>query len=67
MYNSGPTVHAGLTKLMHDEDNKLGLRVINDAGDSWMMFGDNVYFDESNAANHASLFDHFHRRNHRQF
>jgi hypothetical protein len=43
---------AGLcAKGMHDEDNKFGLWVENEAGDKWVAYGDARYRDWCNAAN----------------
>ena len=31
-----------LSKYMHDEDNKFGLRVTNVRGDKWIAYGDGM-------------------------
>ncbi|MBN9230463.1 MAG: phospholipase [Legionella sp. 40-6] len=43
-----------LANLMHDEDNRLGVNVVNAAGLSWKAYGDN-YLMQSQAANHRYI------------
>ncbi len=38
-------------KSMHAEDNYNGLWVDNEAGDRWIAYGDDRYFDDANTAN----------------
>lgn len=38
-------------KRMHDEDNKFGLWVENELGDTWVAYGDGRYRDPGNTAN----------------
>ncbi|HEY1014700.1 MAG TPA: hypothetical protein VGE07_18460 [Herpetosiphonaceae bacterium] len=40
-----------LSRYMHDEDNYFGLFVRNRLGESWVSFGDKMYFETVNAAN----------------
>lgn len=40
---------------MHDEDNKLGLKVKNANGATWTAYGDSYFFDAANAQNRMML------------
>lgn len=40
-----------ITRFMHDEDSKFGLKVRNGHGEQWRAFGDKRYFDAANADN----------------
>lgn len=37
-----------LSKYMHDEDNKFGLRVTNRRGDKWIVYGDGQLLKDYN-------------------
>lgn len=39
------------SKFMHDEDNKVGLWLVNKRGDTWQAFGDSKMFDPNNQLN----------------
>lgn len=40
-----------ITRFMHDEDSKFGLKVRNGHGEQWRAFGDKRYFDATDADN----------------
>ncbi|MHB2246097.1 phospholipase [Pseudomonas fitomaticsae] len=40
-----------ITRFMHDEDSKFGLKVRNEHGEQWRAFGDKRYFDATDADN----------------
>lgn len=40
-----------LSKFMHDEDGKYGLRVTNGRGDKWVAYGDGMLLDEKSKDN----------------
>lgn len=40
-----------ITRFMHDEDSKFGLKVINGNGDQWRAYGDKRYFDNGDSEN----------------
>ncbi|XP_078366364.1 uncharacterized protein LOC144650543 isoform X2 [Oculina patagonica] len=40
-----------LSKCMHDEDGKYGLRVTNASGDKWIAYGDGMLLDEKSKDN----------------
>lgn len=40
-----------ITRFMHDEDSKFGLKVRNGHGEQWRAFGDKRYFDTTDADN----------------
>ncbi|WP_323160029.1 phospholipase [Pseudomonas fluorescens] len=40
-----------ITRFMHDEDSKFGLKVCNGHGEQWRAFGDKRYFDTTDADN----------------
>ncbi|MFJ2714867.1 phospholipase [Pseudomonas sp. NPDC087346] len=44
-----------VTRFMHDEDSKFGLKVRNARGDQWRAFGDKRYFDATDADNRAQV------------
>ena len=41
-----------LSKYMHDEDNKYGLRVTNKRGDKWIAYGDGMLMNEESEGNY---------------
>ena len=41
-----------LSKYMHDEDNKYGLRVTNKMGDKWIAYGDGMLLNDESEGNH---------------
>ena len=41
-----------LSKYMHDEDNKFGLRVTNERGDKWIAYGDGMLLNEESEGNY---------------
>ena len=44
-----------ISRFMHDEDSKFGLKVRNAVGDEWHAYGDKRYFDAGDAANRAQV------------
>ncbi|CAD5199298.1 phospholipase [Pseudomonas sp. FEN] len=40
-----------ISRFMHDEDSKFGLKVSNDQGDQWNCHGDKRYFDTIDSSN----------------
>ena len=44
-----------VTRFMHDEDSKFGLKVRNAHGDQWRAFGDKRYFEASDADNRTQV------------
>jgi hypothetical protein len=44
-----------ISRFMHDEDSKFGLKVRNAVGDEWHAYGDKRYFDADDAANRAQV------------
>lgn len=44
-----------ISRFMHDEDSKFGLKVRNALGDEWHAYGDKRYFDSNDAANRAQV------------
>lgn len=40
-----------LTRFMHDEDSRFGLKVRNAQGEQWRAYGDKRYFESSDADN----------------
>lgn len=44
-----------VTRFMHDEDSKFGLKVRNAHGDQWRAYGDKRYFDASDADNRTQV------------
>ncbi|MFJ7316288.1 phospholipase [Pseudomonas sp. NPDC098747] len=44
-----------ITRFMHDEDSKFGLKVHNGRGDQWRAYGDKRYFDASDADNRIQV------------
>ena len=45
------TTGALLSKCSHDEDNKQGMYVKNELGETWFALGDSKYFDKENEVN----------------
>lgn len=45
------TTGALLSKCSHDQDNKKGMKVMNEMGDKWFAMGDSMYFDRANRKN----------------
>ena len=41
-----------LSRCMHDEDNKYGLRVTNKKGDKWIAYGDGMLLDDESEGNY---------------
>jgi len=48
---AGVALGGFVAKCMHDEDNRMGLDVTNEKGNSWRAFGDDALFDEANNEN----------------
>lgn len=46
-----------LSKYMHDEDNKYGLRVANKRGDKWIAYGDGMLLNEESEGNYRIAVD----------
>ena len=44
-----------ISRFMHDEDSKFGLKVRNALGDEWHAYGDKRYFDSNDEANRAQV------------
>ncbi|RBL71866.1 phospholipase [Pseudomonas sp. MWU13-2625] len=44
-----------ITRFMHDEDSKFGLKVGNAHGDQWRAYGDKRYFEASDADNRTQV------------
>ncbi|UDI93762.1 MULTISPECIES: phospholipase [Pseudomonas] len=44
-----------ITRFMHDEDSKFGLKVRNGHGEQWRAFGDKRYFDATDADNRKQV------------
>lgn len=44
-----------VTRFMHDEDSKFGLKVRNAHGDQWRAYGDKRYFETSDADNRTQV------------
>lgn len=44
-----------ISRFMHDEDSKFGLKVRNAMGDEWHAYGDKRYFDTVDANNRAQV------------
>ncbi|MDF0730310.1 phospholipase [Pseudomonas entomophila] len=44
-----------ISRFMHDEDSKYGLRVRNAEGEQWRAYGDKRYFDSVDAANRRQV------------
>ncbi|MBK5525728.1 phospholipase [Pseudomonas sp. TH08] len=44
-----------ITRFMHDEDSKFGLKVRNGHGDQWRAYGDKRYFDATDADNRTQV------------
>ncbi|SMQ26698.1 hypothetical protein SAMN04488483_3138 [Pseudomonas helmanticensis] len=44
-----------VTRFMHDEDSKFGLKVRNSQGAQWRAFGDKRYFEASDADNRSQV------------
>ena len=44
-----------ISRFMHDEDSKFGLKVRNALGDEWHAYGDKRYFDVIDADNRAQV------------
>jgi hypothetical protein len=44
-----------ITRFMHDEDSKFGLKVRNDNGDQWRAYGDKRYFDSGDSVNRVHV------------
>ena len=46
-----------LSKFMHDEDNKYGLRVTNYRGEKWIAYGDGMLLNEESEDNYRIAVD----------
>ncbi|UWF50218.1 phospholipase [Pseudomonas sp. N3-W] len=44
-----------ITRFMHDEDSKFGLKVRNGNGDQWRAYGDKRYFDSGDSVNRVHV------------
>ncbi|KAK2043502.1 hypothetical protein LZ31DRAFT_325386 [Colletotrichum somersetense] len=44
-------------QVMHSEDNELGLKVKNPAGETWIVYGDKKWLDEENVENLRRLYN----------